>query len=404
MVPVAHPQSCGRIVAVEMADSRRLPLPAGHRRRVHGRYDGPVVDADIHQSWTSPEAILPFLSAAWREYVTGPGRAGLISMHPRGFENPHGFDREDTFPAEGGPPGSSYELLRTQLLEPYNVAHGVLTHGSGLYSSGLSNPYFAAEVARACNDWTIDEWLSRDERLIGCILAANQLPDLAAAEIRRAAKRHPRMRQVILAGNGLGKAFGHPLYDPIYEAASELGLPITIHAGGGGMGGTNPPLAGGRINFYIEYHTLLIESMATHLVSFISQGIFEKFPDLKLILMEGGVAWIPALLWRFDSNYKRLRSETPWVKKLPSEYFHEHVRVTTQPLEISPDPEQMVKLLDYFGAEDILLFATDYPHWDSDDLDFIATKFPKAWLPKVFYGNAAKLFGFAPAAVGAIRA
>ena len=354
-------------------------------------YDGPVIDCDVHNEWTAQKDLLPYLAEGWREYVVGPMDAGPIPMSVSGgYENPHGFDREDAWPPSGGPPASDPAFVASQLLEPFGIERAILSYATLLYSGSLPNPYFAAEVARAANDWLVDTWLAADSRFHGSILVANQLPDVAAAEIRRAGQ-NPRMVQVIMASNALGHPWGHPLFHPIYEACEELGLPIAIHAGG--QGGANPPpTAGGAPNLYIEYHTLAIQGMMTGFVSFVSEGVFEKFPNLKLILVEGGVAWIPGMLWRFDSNYKGLRREVPWVKRLPSAYFRDHVRVTTQPLEIAPTDDYLLEALEAIDGQNTLLFATDYPHWDSDETTYIAQQIPPAWHSKVFYENALETF------------
>jgi predicted TIM-barrel fold metal-dependent hydrolase len=354
-------------------------------------YTGPVIDCDIHHAWASPEEVIGFMPPAWQEFVRGPGQAGLLPIStPSSYQNPLGGNRGDTFPGGGGPPGSSYELVRDQLLEPMRIEAGVLTHGEGLFVDSNPNPFFAAEIARAANEWTRETWLSRDERLFGSILVSNQDPVLAAQEIRRLGP-DGRMAQVLMAVNGLGPPFGHPLFHPIYEAAAEFGLPIALHAPG--HGGNSPSsTAQAQANFYVEYHALIMQTMMTHVVSFISHGVFEKFPSLRLLLVEGGVAWVPSLLWRFDTEYRRLREETPRLERLPSEYFREHVRLTSQPLELPPDPADLIETLELFGGEDMILFATDYPHWDADELDYVSTRLPEAWLPKILYGNAAEFY------------
>jgi len=113
--------------------------------------------------------------------------------------------------------------------------------------------------------------------------------------------------------------------------------------------------------------------------------------------VEMGVAWIPWLVGELDRYEKSLRAESPWVRKAPSEYFREHVRVTTQPLDLSPRKGQLVELLETFeGIEDVLCFATDYPHWDSDEPDYVTNRLPESWHAKVFYENARKLYGWSP--------
>jgi uncharacterized protein len=371
-------------------------------RREAGMYSGPVIDCDIHHDWASPQDLLPYFSAGWREYVTrSGGRHGLIPYIPSEIHpNPGGVFRDDAWPPEGGAAGSSYELMRSQLLDPYRVERGLLTFGAGTYVAAAANPYFAAEVARAANDWSIDHWLSRDERLYGTVLLANQLPDEAAKEIRRIGA-HPRIAAAMLATNGIGKPFGHPLYHPIYEAAAEMGLPIALHAAGESFASHRvSPVGSGVPSLYLEYHTLVPQGVMTHLVSMIVHGVFERFPTLRLLLIEGGVAWIPAVLWRFDMDYKGLRREVPWLRRHPSEYFYEHVRITTQPMEVGPTREHLMELLRLVNAEEVLCFSSDYPHWDTDDATYIAAHLPKEWHERVFRTNAMELFGWtdAPAA------
>ena len=84
------------------------------------------------------------------------------------------------------------------------------------------------------------------------------------------------------------------------------------------------------------------------------------------------------------------------MKRLPSEYFQEHIRLTTQPLELSPKRDQLIELLRTFDGDRMLLFATDYPHWDTDDVDYIATRLPREWLSRVYYENALQFYGWDP--------
>jgi predicted TIM-barrel fold metal-dependent hydrolase len=367
-------------------------------------YEGPIIDVDVHQEWKSQDDVMARMAPGWQDYVKGPGQAGNISMDSSsGYSNPHGFDREDSFPSDGSNPGSSPELMRKQLLDRFNIRRAVLTYGDVIGVSDFRNPYFATEVGRAATEWMMDFWLSSDERLYGSILIANGLPEVAAKEIRRLGD-HPRIAQVLMAGNGIGLPHGHPLFHPIYEAAEEMGIPVALHGGG-----AYPTVAaGGTPNFYIEYHTLLAQPVMTSLISLITEGVFEKFPDLKVILVEGGVAWIPAIMWRFDTDYKGLRREVPWVEKLPSEYFRKNIKVSTQPFEISPKPEQMINVLSSIEAQDFLLFASDYPHWDSDDPMYIKDLLPEEWLPKILFDNALETYGWAreevnPTLVGASK-
>jgi predicted TIM-barrel fold metal-dependent hydrolase len=173
------------------------------------------------------------------------------------YSNPHGFWREDTIPDTEHFCGPDPAMTAAQLLDPYNIDRAVLTFEELLYVGNIPNPYFAAEIARASNDWLVAEWLPADERFYGSILIANQDPELAVEEIHRLGD-DPRFVQIIMVNNGVGMSYGHPLFHPIYDAAAEYGLPVAIHAGQ--SGGVNPILsAGGHPNFYIEYHTLAVQ-------------------------------------------------------------------------------------------------------------------------------------------------
>jgi predicted TIM-barrel fold metal-dependent hydrolase len=371
------------------------------------KYQGPVIDSDVHHTWSSDDDIIAYLPKKWRDYVKGSGRAPM-RIDPPFMTYPHvngPNKRLDTFPPNGGPPGSDYETLCKQLLDPFRIERAVLSFDPG-GNGALDNLYFATEVVRAANDWNIEHWLSiPDDRLRSVVMVPTQMPEEAAKEIRRVGK-HPRIVEVLLMSNGLRRPFGHPLYHPIYEAASEMGLPVAIHVGGQLCeGGNQNAVAGGAANSRLEFHTLANQSSIHYLASFIEHGVFEKFPDLKLLLVEDGISWVPWLIWGLDANYKILRSESPWVKRLPSEYFREHVRFTTQPLEDTPDPQQLIEVLEAFeGMDDLLCFATDYPHWDADDPMYVSRKLPEPWLEKIFHKNASELYGWPIVSAGAAPA
>jgi hypothetical protein len=355
---------------------------------------GPVFDTDLHHDVAEPGVLMPYLSSGWQQYVRDPEPQPWQRLFP-GFpnSNPHGFYREDAIPPDGGTPGSSLELIRSQLLDPNGVEQAILTHGDGLYLDGLTNPYFALEIARALNDWTRSEWLDRDRRLRGTILLSCQVPDQAAAEVRRVAE-DSRFVEVLVCANPIGHGFGHPVFEPIHRACAETGLPLAIHSlGEGAAGSAASALAGGRPTTYFEYHSGGLEGMQTHLMSFITHGVFERYRSLKVVLTEAGVAWIPAFLRRMDSNWKGLRREIPWVKRAPSEVFHEHVRVTTQPLDLETSDDPLLEPLVAYGFEEVLMFSSDYPHWDADDVGTAVARLPRSWRERVLWGNASELYG-----------
>jgi predicted TIM-barrel fold metal-dependent hydrolase len=111
------------------------------------------------------------------------------------------------------------------------------------------------------------------------------------------------------------------------------------------------------------------------------------------VLIEGGVSWLPPLLWRLDKNYKALRQTVPWLTRPPSEIVREHVLLTTQPLEEPEDPGHLRQILGMFDSGKMLMFSSDYPHWDGDTPDFAGRAIPPAMRDRVMGETARELYG-----------
>src|SRR5437879_13343202 len=101
---------------------------------------------------------------------------------------------------------------------------------------------------------------------------------------------------------------------------------------------------------------------ATQVTSMVREGVFDQFPTLRVTLLEAGFTWLPAHMWRFDKEWRNLRRLVPWVKRTPSEYIREHVRLTVQPLDAPPDPKALLQIVNQLGSEDTLFSAREYRH------------------------------------------
>lgn len=358
-------------------------------------YKGPIIDVDIHHRWKADSDIYSYLPQRWRDYAQDNGVTRIPVRPPNGTivtMQENAARLANAFPPDGYAPGSDYPMLKEQLLDKYGYSRGVLTHDLGEYGQHL-NSAFGVELCRAANDWNIERWLTLDERLHSLVAIPNAVPDAAAREIRRVGG-HPKLSGVLIAGNGLGRPLGDPVYDPIYAAAAEMGLQISVHLA------VNRPnfqitAAGGQPGTGIVAVSQFSQEAMHYVTSFITNGVFERYPTLKVIIKEFGTAWAPSIIWGMDKQYAQLRLESPWVKRWPSEYFHDHIKLSTQPFEESPDRRGMIDVMTAVeGMEDVLCFSSDYPHLTFDDPTWVARRLPPGWADKVMYRNACDFYGW----------
>jgi predicted TIM-barrel fold metal-dependent hydrolase len=347
----------------------------------------PLIDVDIHHNVSNVKEIYPYLPRVYQEQISAWGM--LIPNYPY-MNGGKGGRRVDAKPPGGGSPGSDLPFMSEQYFEPFNVKYAILT-GEFYSISSMPDVHYAAALASAYNDYTRDHWLDKDSRLRGSINIPKQHPTLAAKEIDRVAADR-RFVQVLVPG-GAEKPYGNPIYEPIFEACVRHNLVFTIHIGNEGQGINASPTGAGHVSYYIESRASRTQTMMAHMASLIFSGIFEKFPTLKVVMQESGVMWVPPYLWKLDQDWKGLRYQTPWVKKAPSEYFHSNMYVSSQPIERTPDPSMFLPMLDSLYAKDCLLFSSDYPHWDFDSPTLAFPKMPQELSSRIFYDNAAKLFG-----------
>lgn len=357
-----------------------------------------LIDADVHNALASPNDLLPFLPKYWRETVKAHG----LDIPWAGYSSPVGVLREDARPDEGGGgPGSSPAFLMKDHMDRYHIDYAILT-GSGMLSLSLhDDPDYASTLASALNEWLVATWLAFSPRFRGSIIVNHSDPAAAAREIRKWGG-HPQISQVLMA-SGSSRLFGQRFFHPIYEAAAEQGLPVAVHPGSEGAGTAPNVTPAGRPTRYFEWHNILPINYMAHVNSLVCEGVFEKFPTLKFVAIEGGIAWLPHLMWRMDKNYKALRAQTPWLKKLPSEYIRQHLHVTTQPTEETEKPDHLLQIFEMINAPGMIMFSSDYPHWDFDNPKMALPPLPKEMKERIYWKNAAELYRLtAPASTAAL--
>lgn len=334
----------------------------------------PIIDADVHNA-VPPDAMAalgPHLSTRWRRYLEQFG-ARSIGEDVLVRARPH-TSRSDAWPP-GSTPGADPAFAAAQLLDRYGIHAAVLNNMSGNWQpfiGGNQPDELSVELMHALNEWAQSAWLAADPRWRTSICVPFEVPEAAAAEIecRRGGSEPGRWVQVLLADR-LEKPVGHAKYRPILEAAAHHGLPIAFHPGGRGM---NPITGCGWPSFYYEDHVGYPQAALSHLASLIFEGAFDCWPDLKVVVVEGGYSWAVPFAWRLDSCWRLLRDEVPHLQRAPSEYIRERVWFTTQPMEEPVAPASLAAVLaqlERAGLGGRLMFSSDYPHWDFDNPDVV---------------------------------
>jgi predicted TIM-barrel fold metal-dependent hydrolase len=363
-----------------------------------------AVDCDVHPVFGSdwPDELAPYLSKEWQirlggaaaSYGKGGGNLpGLRYQLPGNPFYPKGGGnlRLDLVDENGELPGVNPARAARELLDAASIDRAVLVPQSVLPLGVFPTPDVATAIASAVNEWVAERWLAADPRWRGTIAVAQQDPRAAAAEIEKWAG-HGRFVAVFVS---LGRIMmGDPHFHPIYEAAERHELPILVHPHGAeGIYTTSPATAGGPQSYHLDYRFSFQHPYQIAIANLISMGVLERFPRLGFAFTECGFAWLPDLMWRLDSYWKGARSETPWVKRRPSEYIVERIRVTTQPM-IEPETRaHQTAIFEMIHAERTLMFSSDFPHWDGDDREQIVGELPESLRRRVLVENALELFG-----------
>jgi len=178
----------------------------------------------------------------------------------------------------------------------------------------------------------------------------------------------------------------------VYRAIEERGLVLSFHS----AFNWNETIFK-TCNRFLAVHALGFSFYnILHLTNWVTNGIPERFPKLPVIWIESGLAWVPFLMQRLDHEFMMRPSECPGLKKKPSEYMRD-MYYSSQPMEIQ-DREAMECTFRMMDAENHLLYASDYPHWDFDlpstiyDLPFLSEKGKH----NILGGTAARLFKLPP--------
>lgn len=295
---------------------------------------GAVIDADGHAM---------DYEELYRDYLDEPFRK-RSTLYPM-----ETYDRR-----LGGTLGKSGHEVKERLadMDIAGIEHSVLYPTFGLFIGKIREPDYALALCRAYNDWVTDHCAESGGRLSAVAL----LPptgEAAAAELNRAVTKHGHL-SAMLPAHGHQKSFGSSEFFPLYEEAQRLDVPLAIHASGGDEPGSE------MFDSFICVHTCGHPlALMRQITAVIFNGIFERFPSLRLGFLEAGVGWIPYWMERMDEEYEKRAVEAPNLKVKPSE----HIRGEQIFFSCEPDEEMIAYTVERIG-ENKIMFASDYPHWD----------------------------------------
>lgn len=270
-----------------------------------------------------------------------------------------------------------------QLLAERNVEKALLMGHELRFIHALPNPEYQAALATAHNKLIRENWVN--DRMKGTVLVGIDDPEAAVAEIEKYADDSEMPTVLIYSGADI--LLGHEYFHPIYEAAEAADMAVTIHSSGNPI---HRQTALGLPTNYATYDTNLVHSHITNLVDMVFRGVFDKYPDLKVVWGGQGVTWVHQTMWRATRYHRNGAAYSPPIDKEPIEYMTENNYYTTFP--VSEMPEDHLAQLYQMVGHDRILFGSGFPHWNRNTPEIIP-ELGSERKEMIFRGNAEAIYG-----------
>ena len=277
---------------------------------------------------------------------------------------------------------------RLRDMDKETIDTSVLFPTSAFHMSRLTEKDYAAAYCRAYNNW-IAEHCKESPRLKG--VGSRAVSKCPGRGRRKQIARSPNwdLAGIAIASFGMKEHLGKPEFWPIYEELQRLNVPLLVHNSRQGPAGEI------RFDTFLFKHTIgrpfetLIDCAAL-----MYGGVPEKFPKLRIAFLECGAGWVPYWMDRMDEEWEKRQSEAPLLKAKPSEYM------TRGNWFFAAEPEEstLAYVLDHVG-ENVILFASDYPHWDGNFPYMVSTLRERKDISatakqKILCENALRLYGW----------
>jgi predicted TIM-barrel fold metal-dependent hydrolase len=382
-------------MSVAEFDTRTLLKHAAEQARARHYEKLFIVDVDAHHYETAAikEIITyidqPVLRQMAQAASMGGARNSTVVPSAIGFQEQSG--RVTRYPlrnVEQTPAGEERDIvLARRWMDAMGVDVAMLFPTPMLQLSFHPLVEMQVALARAYNRWMIERVLAPEPRLRSLLFLPLHDPDASYKMIEELGDKPGVSGFVVVSTHDV------PVHDnrlmKVYAALEERGLPIAFHAHWNWRDG-----AFKQLNRFISAHALGFTFYnMVHLTNWVVNGIPERFPKLKTIWIESGLAWIPFLMQRLDNEYMMRSNECPLLKKKPSEYMREFY-YSSQPMEMPDDLSDLQHTFKMINAKTQLLYSSDYPHWDFDlpstiyDLPFLDEQAKRNILGE----NAARVF------------
>jgi predicted TIM-barrel fold metal-dependent hydrolase len=324
----------------------------------------PIISADSHIT-EARNTYSDYIDPAWRDrapHIVDDDRAGsLFVVHGMSKPIPLGL-----VAAAGLPPeeirvfGRKFEDLHRGGWDPSvrladqdrdGVKAEVLYPTVGMVLCNHKDYDYKKACFAAYNRWIAEYCETERDRLIGVGQTSMRTPEDGIAELDEIAKLG--LRGVMMPGVPAVEDYDSPVYDPFWQRAVELELPLSFHIL------TTPDVRarGPKMNGFLAIVRGCQDIMGTLVLG----GVFERNPELSVVCVEADAGWVPHYMYRMDHAYKRHRNWLPpgqKLSRLPSEYFREHIYTTFQ------DDWVAFQTADLMNWER-LMWANDFPHSDS---------------------------------------
>jgi predicted TIM-barrel fold metal-dependent hydrolase len=330
-------------------------------------WQGAVIDCDVHATVPSLDVLFKYQDQLWVGAAVERGWQGPNTeiAYPSGAPT----TARSQWRSPGKMPASDVAMLQEHILEPNRVEIAIVNCYYAV--EGLRHPDWAVALASSVNDWLIENWLDKDPRLRASIVIPARDPPAAAREIDRVGG-HPGFVQVLLPVR-CERLYGQRSFWPMFEAIQRHDLVAGLHWGGQADGAPSPT---GWASWFAEEMAAETQVFASQMTSLIVEGTFQKFPRVRVAMLEGGFAWLPTWSWNLNKKWKGLRREIPWVDRLPTQIIRDHFRFSIAPMDMGP-PQHMKKIIEWIGGGDLLMYASDYPHLHVGALDAFLAVVPE---------------------------